>query len=136
MNDAFSYLSIALLLALSAFFSATEIAFASVNQVRLKSIQKQKKSLAVSLALKISENYDETLGAILVGNNLANTASSSIATLIVIGALGENYAWVATAVMTLLVLTFGEIIPKVVASRTPSCSQKRCRCLFTVFRLY
>lgn len=119
MNDAFSYLSIALLLALSAFFSATEIAFASVNQVRLKSIQKQKKSLAVSLALKISENYDETLGAILVGNNLANTASSSIATLIVIGALGENYAWVATAVMTLLVLTFGEIIPKVVAKQNP-----------------
>ncbi len=119
MNDAFSYLSIALLLALSAFFSATEIAFASVNQVRLKSMQKQKKSLAVSLALKISENYDETLGAILVGNNLANTASSSIATLIVIGALGENYAWVATAVMTLLVLTFGEIIPKVVAKQNP-----------------
>lgn len=119
MNDAFSYLSIALLLALSAFFSATEIAFASVNQVRLKSIQNQKKSLAVSLALKISENYDETLGAILVGNNLANTASSSIATLIVIGALGENYAWVATAVMTLLVLTFGEIIPKVVAKQNP-----------------
>lgn len=119
MNDALSYLSIALLLALSAFFSATEIAFASVNQVRLKSMQKQKKSLAVSLALKISENYDETLGAILVGNNLANTASSSIATLIVIGALGENYAWVATAVMTLLVLTFGEIIPKVVAKQNP-----------------
>lgn len=119
MNDALSYLSIALLLALSAFFSATEISFASVNQVRLKSMQKQKKSLAVSLALKISENYDETLGAILVGNNLANTASSSIATLIVIGALGENYAWVATAVMTLLVLTFGEIIPKVVAKQNP-----------------
>ena len=119
MNDALSYLAIALLLALSAFFSATEIAFASVNQVRLKSMQKQKKSLAVSLALKISENYDETLGAILVGNNLANTASSSIATLIVIGALGENYAWVATAVMTLLVLTFGEIIPKVVAKQNP-----------------
>lgn len=119
MNDALSYLSIVLLLALSAFFSATEIAFASVNQVRLKSMQKQKKSLAVSLALKISENYDETLGAILVGNNLANTASSSIATLIVIGALGENYAWVATAVMTLLVLTFGEIIPKVVAKQNP-----------------
>ena len=119
MNDALSYLAIALLLALSAFFSATEIAFASVNGVRLKSMQKQKKSLSVSLALKISENYDETLGAILVGNNLANTASSSIATLIVIGALGENYAWLATVFMTLLVLTFGEIIPKVVAKQNP-----------------
>lgn len=117
MADTFRYIAIALLILISAFFSATEIAFASVNPMRLKSRRQKNDTLAVRLAIKISESYENALGAVLVGNNLANNAASSIATVIVIGYLGDNFAWVATLVMTLLVLTFGEIIPKVLAKQ-------------------
>jgi len=115
MSNTFSYLAIFLLILASAFFSSTEIAFASVNTARLKSKKQEKESLSLSLACKIADNYDSTLSAILVGNNLANTASSAIATLIV---LEMNLpSWVATVAMTLLVLIFGEIIPKVLAKQ-------------------
>lgn len=117
MNESLRYLAIALLVLVSAFFSATEIAFASVNPARLKARRQKKDSLSLSLAIKIVDDYENMLGAVLVGNNLANIAASSIATLIVIDLLGDGYAWVATLVMTLLVLTFGEVIPKVLAKQ-------------------
>ncbi|MBR4123584.1 MAG: HlyC/CorC family transporter [Clostridia bacterium] len=115
MNDTFRYLAIVFLIMGSAFFSSTEIAFASVNSVRLKSKRQQKDSLALALAEKIVDNYENTLSAILVGNNLVNIASSSIATLIVMD-LGLP-SWVATVVMTFIVLIFGEILPKVLAKQ-------------------
>lgn len=117
MDESLRCLAIALLILVSAFFSATEIAFASVNPARLKSKRQKKDSFALSLAAKIVDDYENMLGAVLIGNNLANIAASSIATLIVIDLLGEGYAWVATLVMTLLVLIFGEIIPKVLAKQ-------------------
>ncbi len=117
MSDYLRYVAIALLILMSAFFSSTEIAFASVNTARLKSKRQDKDSLALRLAVKIADDYENTLGAVLVGNNLANTASSSLATLIVIEAMGEGYVWLATLVMTLLVLIFGEIVPKVLAKQ-------------------
>ena len=117
MNESLSYLAIVLLILLSAFFSATEIAFASVNSARLKAMRQKKDTLALSLAAKIVDDYENMLGAVLIGNNLVNIAASSIATLIVMDYLGAGYAWVATLVMTLLVLTFGEIIPKVLAKQ-------------------
>ncbi|MGN0494233.1 MAG: hemolysin family protein [Acutalibacteraceae bacterium] len=117
MNESLRYLAISLLILVSAFFSATEIAFASVNPARLKSRRQKKDSLALSVAAKIVDDYENMLGAVLIGNNLANIAASSIATLIVMDLLGEGYAWVATLVMTLLVLIFGEIIPKVLAKQ-------------------
>lgn len=117
MNESLRFLGIALLILLSAFFSGTEIAFASANPARLKSKRQQKDSLSLSIASKIVEDYENMLGAVLIGNNLANIAASSIATLIVMDLLGEGYAWVATLVMTVLVLIFGEIIPKVLAKQ-------------------
>ena len=117
MNESLRYLAIVLLILLSAFFSATEIAFASVNSARLKAMRQKKDTLALSLATKIVDDYENMLGAVLIGNNLVNIAASSIATLIVMDYLGAGYAWVATLVMTLLVLTFGEIIPKVLAKQ-------------------
>ena len=114
MNE-FRIIAIFLLIIASAFFSSTEIAYASVNTARLKSKRQEKDSLALSLAIRIADDYDNTLSAILVGNNLANTASSAIATLIVMDL--KLPSWVATLAMTLLVLTFGEIIPKVLAKQ-------------------
>lgn len=116
MNNTY-YLAIFLLIIASAFFSATEIAFASVNTTRLRLKMQEKDSLSLLIAIKIADDYDKTLGAILVGNNLANMASSSIATLLVIEWLGDDKAWVATLAMTLLVLVFGEVIPKVLAKQ-------------------
>ena len=117
MNNFLNYGAIPLLLLTSAFFSATEIALSSVNTARIKPKNGEKTPLAKRLAYKLATQFESSLGAILIGNNLANSAASAIATVIVISLLGEGYAWVATAVMTLLVLTFGEIIPKVLAKR-------------------
>lgn len=115
MSDSFRYIAILLLIIASAFFSATEIAYASVNSARLKSRRQQKDSLALSIAAKIVDDYENTLGAILVGNNLANTASSALATLIVMEL--KLPTWTATVAMTLIVLVFGEIVPKVLAKQ-------------------
>ncbi len=115
MNDTFRYVAILLLVLVAAFFSSTEIAYASVNSARLKSKRQQKDNLALALASKIVDDYENKLGAILVGNNLANSASSAIATLIVMD-LGLP-AWTATAIMTVVVLIFGEVIPKVLAKQ-------------------
>ena len=117
MSDILLYASIIVLIVFSAFFSASEIAYASVNKHRLSAKAQEKKSLPYRLACWITEHYDDALGGILIGNNITNTAASSIATVIVIGLLGDGYAWVATVIMTLLVLTFGEIIPKVLAKQ-------------------
>lgn len=118
MNSVLNYLAVFLLIAVSAFFSGTEIAFSAVNSVRLKNRAKNG-GIASKTALKVYESYENLLSTILIGNNIANMASSAIAAIIVINLLGEHYAWVSTAVMTLLVLTFGEIIPKVIAKQLP-----------------
>lgn len=119
MLNILPYIAIFLLIMASAFFSSSEIAFAAVNKTRLKARTEENPTVFNRFALKIKEKYDEFLSAILIGNNLVNNAASSIATVIVIGFLGENYAFVSTIIMTLLVLTFGEILPKVFAKQFP-----------------
>ena len=119
MTDLYLYLEIVVLLLLSAFFSASEMAFASVSALRLNTINDKKSTLITRTAIKIKENFDDSLGAILAGNGLVNNFSSAIAAVIVISLLGQKYAFVSTIVMTLLVLTFGEIIPKSLAKQFP-----------------
>ena len=115
MNNIIQFIAIILLVLCSAFFSSTEIAYASVNSARLKSKRQEKDSLSLSLASKIVDSYNTSLSAILIGNNLVNTASSAIATLIVMEM--KFPSWVATVVMTITILIFGEIIPKVLAKQ-------------------
>lgn len=117
MNNLIMYGGIVLLILISAFFSSSEIALTSVNTSRLKSKDGEKTPLKNRLAIKLATGFESTLGAILIGNNLANNAASAIATVIVLDLLGDDFAWVATLVMTLLVLTFGEVIPKVLGKR-------------------
>ncbi|MCQ2455248.1 MAG: hemolysin family protein [Clostridia bacterium] len=119
MPDIFSYISIPILILFSAFFSASEIAFASVNAVRLKSINKNDESLAVFLATKIHEDYQKILTSIVVGNTLVNIAASSVATVIIISLFGQKRAYLSTVIMTVIVLIFGEVVPKVVAKSMP-----------------
>ncbi len=119
MIDILRYIAIVCLILVSAFFSGTEIAFSSANSVRLKGRQKNGESLPLRLAIKILDDYENLLSTILIGNNIANMASSAIATLVVISWWGDGYAWVSTVIMTLFVLTFGEIVPKVFAKQMP-----------------
>lgn len=113
-----SFLAIIALILVSAFFSATEIAYASSSEVRLR-LAAEDGNKRQTLTLWIYNHYEDALTTILLGNNLANIAISSIATMIVITLLGNGYAWVATALTTILVLIFGEIVPKVVAKQMP-----------------
>ena len=102
------------LIALSAFFSATETAFSSINKIRLKNLAANGNKKAAR-TLKMSDHYDELLSTILVGNNIANILSSSLATVLFTRLTGSSGVTISTILMTVLVLLFGEISPKSIA---------------------
>ena len=112
-------------LCLSAFFSASEMAYSSCNSMRLESIKddKGKGWKKAATAMKIVENFDQALSAILIGNNLVNIAASSMSSVLVIivmtaaGLNPDNYGWLSTLVITILVIIFGETMPKISAKR-------------------
>ena len=109
-------LLIAVLIVLSAFFSSAEITYAKANRYRVEKAAEEGKKVA-KLELHIIDHYVRSLSAILVGNNLANIAASSAATMLFVQALHlPNGAAIASAVMTALLLIFGETLPKIVAS--------------------
>ncbi|MGN1345887.1 MAG: HlyC/CorC family transporter, partial [Eubacteriales bacterium] len=109
---------IVVLVLLSGYFSATETAFSSLNKTRLKTlIEKGNKKAA--LALRLSEDYDRLLSTILIGNNIVNIAMASIGTLLFVELLGDIGATVSTAVITVVVLVFGEVSPKSIAKESP-----------------
>jgi len=110
------YLFLLFLVAASAFFSGTEIAFASANTVRLSNAA-ENGSKSAKLALSISENFMEMLSTILVGNNLVNIAASSAATVLCISHFGiERGETIASIAMTVIILIFGEILPKILSA--------------------
>ena len=103
---------------LSGYFSATETAFSSVNKTRLKAMA-EKGDHKAELALRLAEDYDKLISTILIGNNVVNIALASIGTLFFVNLLGDNGATVSTAVITVVVLIFGEITPKSIAKDYP-----------------
>ena len=105
------FIVLGVLIALSAFFSASETAFSSMNEIRMKNYAKEGNKKAKT-ALKIAQNYDKALSTILIGNNIVNIASASLGTVIATILFGANGAWISTIAMTILVLIFGEILPK------------------------
>ena len=107
-------IAIALLVVFSAYFSATETAFTSANRIRLKNLAGDGNKKAKEV-LELSDNYDTLLSAILVGNNIVNIAMSSLATVFFMQLYPKYGATIATAVITLVVLIFGEISPKSIA---------------------
>lgn len=104
-----------ILVFLSAFFSATETAFTSANRIRLKSMAEEEGSRGAGIALKVMEKYDKCLTTILVGNNIVNIATSSLATILCVQLFGSRGPVIATAATTVIVLIFGEITPKTIA---------------------
>ncbi len=107
-----------LLLCMSAFFSATETAFSSLNKTRLKSLADQGNKRA-GQALTLADQYDNLLSTILVGNNIVNIALASIGTVLFVNLIGSAGVTVSTAVMTVAVLIFGEVTPKSLAKEAP-----------------
>ncbi len=103
-----------LLVFVSAFFSAAETAYTSANKIRLRS-RAENGSKKAARALAIIERYDKTLTTILIGNNIVNILTSALATVMFISLLGERGTAVSTAVVTVVVLIFGEILPKTIA---------------------
>ena len=106
------------LILLSAFFSAAETAFSSLNRARLKNMAGLGNKKA-KLSLKLVDNHDELLSTILIGNNIVNISSASLATVLFVRFFGDIGATISTIVMTLVVLTFGEISPKTMAKENP-----------------
>lgn len=100
----------------SALFSGTETAYSSVNKLRLKNYEAQGNKKATK-ALKLANKFDDVLTAVLIGNNIVNIATSSVSTLIFVDWFGASGAGISTAVVTVLVLVFCEVLPKSYAKR-------------------
>lgn len=110
---------IAMLLICSAYFSATETAFSSLNKTKLKAIA-EKGDKKAKLALELTDKYDKLISTILIGNNIVNIAASSLGTVMFINIFGgEAGPTVSTIVITVAVLIFGEISPKSIAKDCP-----------------
>ena len=109
------FIVLAVLLLLSAFFSSAETALTTVNKIKMKTLADEGDKRA-ELVLKVTEDSSKMLSAILIGNNIVNLSASSIATALAIRLLGSVGAGIATGVLTLLILIFGEISPKTIAT--------------------
>ena len=112
MNKVLAIIILILLVLFSAFFSGSEIVYAKVNPLKLK--KKVKRGKSAKLALNIVDNYPIMLSTILVGNNLVNIAASSIATVVAMEVWPQYGELIATLGMTVIILIFGEILPKTI----------------------
>lgn len=117
MSTVLVFAGIFLCLCLSNFCSASEMAFSSCNVMRLENARDDGSKRA-KIAVYITEHFDDALSAILIGNNLANIGASSLASVAVILVTGgDEYAWLATIILTVLVIIFGETMPKISAKK-------------------
>ena len=120
INYTYYVIGIIVLILLSAYFSATETAFSSLNKTKLKTIiDNDKKNKRAELTLRLAEKYDKLLSTILIGNNIVNIAMASLGTVLFINIYGDIGATISTIVITILVLIFGEISPKSIAKDMP-----------------
>ena len=113
------WVALVVLVVFSAFFSASETAFSSLNQIRLKS-RAEDGDTSAARVLAMAEKYDKLLSTILIGNNIVNIAAASIGTILFTQMLGaERGATMSTIVLTIIVLIFGEVTPKSLAKEMP-----------------
>lgn len=118
MNYFGSIFAMVACVAMSAYFSATETAFSSLNKTRLKVLADDGNKRA-ALALRLAEDYDRLISTILIGNNIVNISVASIGTLLFVELYGDAGATISTVVVTVVVLIFGEITPKSIAKDMP-----------------
>ena len=134
-SDIAQLLILIALLCLSAFFSSAETAFTTANRIYMRTLAQEGDKRAQRV-LDITENSGKMLSAILIGNNVVNLSSASLATTLATRMFGSTAAGVATGILTLLILIFGEISPKTIATlRADTLSRKGSgliQCLLTV----
>ena len=114
-DSSLQYLILAVLILLSAVFSSAETAFLSTNKIRLRNLQEEGEKKA-DLVLQMLDNQSRLISSLLVGNNIVNISASALATKMATDAFGDAGVGIATGVMTLLVLVFGEVMPKNLAA--------------------
>ena len=112
---AIQIVALVVLIALSSFFSSAETSFVSVNLIRMRSLADDGNKRAARV-LKIRENSAKMLSAVLIGNNLVNISASALATMVAQSLFGNSAVSIATGIMTVVVLIFGEITPKTIAT--------------------
>ena len=118
-GDTITLIIIVLCVMMSAYFSATETAFSSLNRIRIKNMA-DKGNKRAALVAKLSDQYDSMLSTILIGNNIVNIGCSSLATVLCLKWLGEDMGpSISTIATTVVVLIFGEISPKSIAKESP-----------------
>lgn len=120
------------LIIMSAYFSATETAFTSINKIKMKNLA-QKGNKKAEKALLLLEDYDKLLSTILIGNNIVNIASASISTVVFVAYFQDMGVTLSTVVMTIVVLIFGEISPKSLAKEAPESFAMLSTPLLTIF---
>ena len=117
MSISMIIIGVVVLVCLSAFFSGSEMAFSSCNQLRMENLRDEGSKRA-GAAVKILEHFDNALSAILIGNNLVNIGASSLVSVLVILLTGsDRFMWVGTLVLTIVIIIFGETIPKICAKQ-------------------
>jgi CBS domain containing-hemolysin-like protein len=136
MDETHSYylilgVSLFVLLYLSMFFAACEMAYSALNRIKLKNLAV--KSKRARLALKLLEAYDKILSTVLIGNNIVNITSSALATVFFIGLFGASGVSIAAVTMTVLLLVLGDISPKTLAKETPELTAIRTAHLLRFF---
>ena len=111
-------IAIILMVCLSAFFSGSEMALSSCNLLRMQNLREEG-SRRAGVAVRILENFDHALSAILIGNNLVNIGASALVSVLVILMSGsDKYTWIGTAILTIVIIIFGETIPKICAKKS------------------
>lgn len=113
--DIYQILILILLLLLSAFFSSAETALTTVSKIRIRTLAEQGNRKAAAL-LKILRQPEKMLSVVLIGNNIVNLSASSLATAFTIRVFGDSLVGISTGILTLLVLVFGEVTPKTMAT--------------------
>jgi len=114
-SDAIQFLALIILICLSAFFSSAETSMTTVNKIRIQSLAEQGDKRA-KILLTVIEDSGKLLSTILIGNNIVNISASSLATTLTMRLFGNAAVSISTGIITLLVLIFGEITPKTMAS--------------------
>ena len=118
MSVSMIILGILVLVCLSAFFSGAEMAYSSCNQLRMENLRDEG-SRRARVVVEILKHFDTALSAILIGNNLVNIGASSLVSVLVILVSGsDRLTWVGTLVLTIVIIIFGETIPKICAKQS------------------
>jgi len=131
--------ALVILFALSMFFAFCETSFSSLSRIKLKNMAEKnretRKATRARLVLKLLDSYDKLLSSILIGNTIVNVVTSALATMLFMGLFGAKGVSIASVVVTVLVLVFGEISPKTLAKESPELTALRSAPLLRFFIL-